>query len=50
MNNANIIDIALVAALSTVVVAGLVTVGMTSALISGAVTGAVACSAYLLTK
>ena len=39
MNNANIIDIALVAGLTTFVVAGLITAGMASAVITGASLG-----------
>ena len=46
MNNANIIDIALVTGLTTFVVAGLITAGMASAVVVGAALGGM----YLLAK
>ena len=46
MNNANLIDIALVAAMGTAVVAGLITAGMSSAVVAGATIGGM----YLLAK
>ena len=46
MNNANLIDIALVTTMGTVVVAGLITAGMASAVVAGAALGGM----YLLAK
>ncbi|WP_199922610.1 hypothetical protein [Pseudoalteromonas piratica] len=46
MNNANTVDIFIVASLSTFVIAGLITAGMTSAILTGAAIGGI----YMLTK
>lgn len=46
MNNANTVDILMVASLSTFVVAGLITAGMASAIVTGAAIGGI----YMLTK
>ncbi|MCF6458600.1 hypothetical protein [Pseudoalteromonas sp. MMG024] len=46
MNNANSVDILMVASLSTFVIAGLITAGMASAIVTGAVIGGI----YMLTK
>ena len=46
MNNANTLDILMVASLSTFVVAGLITAGMASAIVAGAAIGGI----YMLTK
>jgi hypothetical protein len=46
MNDTNLIDIALVAAMGTVIVAGLITAGMASAVVVGAALGGM----YLLAR
>lgn len=46
MNNANTIEILMVASLSTIVIAGLITAGMASAIVTGAAIGGM----YMLTK
>lgn len=46
MNNANTVDIIMVASLGTFVIAGLITAGMASAIVTGAAIGGI----YILSK